>query len=164
MPQAAEEPRPGWASREGIVDAHHATSAAGENIDRAAIFEVLSRLALFCDERNQYEIADCFCEDVTLVGNVGGASSLGTFRGKSDVSKWLSSRSVAGQRRHLIANPVLEDWKFNRAVVICSLIVTIATNNLCRMLSTGILRANLRTDDHGIWQIDRLVVGLDTSC
>lgn len=164
MPQSAADPVPSWASREGLLRPHGPVTVGRDVVDRSVVYETLYRLACSWDERNSKSLTDCFATGSSITVTAGGTSTLGAFRDAGAFGAWLSKIWAGeGQRRHMLTNLILEETESGSASVSATLLVTSATHTGTRILSSGVIRAQLILAPALTWQISRLTIGLDKS-
>jgi hypothetical protein len=159
-----EFPVPGWGHDAGFlaIGTPEAPAERSEAQDRSLVAERIVRYGWALDERRSDLVEDCFTEDAVWEGAVAGSEALGPIVGRDAVVGWLtvSWARQLGQRRHLIANLLVEELSATAAHVSAYQLLTIARSEEVAVDTTGFLRVDLRQQDGG-WRIGHLFCGYD---
>ncbi|GAA2026769.1 hypothetical protein GCM10009819_07500 [Agromyces tropicus] len=156
---------PGWAHSGGFLslgDGANAGVDAG-GADRLEILNVLSRYAWSYDERQLDSLGSVFTEDAVWLGSVKGDFEIEPIRTRDGIVDWLRGHmdSQADQRRHNIINAVVTEQADRSARVLSYLLLTSATDEGVRVVTTGVYDTELIKDDSGAWRISRFFGGFD---
>jgi hypothetical protein len=154
--------KPGWAHEAQAVSlgSVKAVADAGSLADRLLVHETLARYAWAYDERRLDVLRDVFTEDGSYVALVPGVEPVGS-EGRERLVPWLAEimEGQRDQRRHVLANLVIEELTDTHCVAMCYSIL-FASDTEARLVAPGFYRAELRKED-GKWRIAQLRNGLD---
>jgi hypothetical protein len=163
----ASGPAQAWAHREGLVHMRPLESAAWtpETVQaRLQIAEAFNRFAIGHDEFRIDVVVSCFAEDATFQVAEGHAEPFTTHRGRSAIGDALTSTigQQGDQRRHLIANVVVERLDSTTASVLAYGLVSAVGAGLELRLGASVLYvADMAHEADGCWRFTRLFIGMD---
>ena len=160
-------PEPSWATRTGLVRlaAPDRTTSEQQAIDKILCAETIHRFAFCYDEQDEPALADCFTADAVLHATTAGTQDFGTYEGRDAVVGWLTAYwgRTEDQRRHIVANAMVDDLTRTTARVTTMLLVTAAHDGAFRPVTAGVYSAVLRKGDDGAWRMCRFDLGFDAA-
>ncbi len=156
---------PGWAHAGGFLSLGDGAKAGVEAgaADRLEILNVLSRYAWSYDERQLDSLGSVFTEDAVWWGSVKGDFEIAPIETRGGIVDWLRGHmdSQSDQRRHNIINVVVTEQTSDTARVLSYLLLTSATDDGVKVVTTGVYDTELVKDDSGVWRISRFFGGFD---
>jgi len=130
----------------------------------AAVQRTVNRYALAFDQRDLATLREVLTPDAEWAATVAGQSDFGPFVGLEAIMEYMTSAMSAqtDQRRHMLANPVLQSCANGSARLDAYLTLMSAADGRARILTTGFYSFWLRLAGSE-WRIERLYLGLDTA-
>jgi hypothetical protein len=161
------DPAQAWAHREGLVHMRPLEAAAWtpETVQaRLQIAEAFNRFAIGHDEFRIDVVLSCFAEDATFQVSEGHAEPFATHRGRAAIGDALTSTigQQRDQRRHLIANVVVEHLDSTTASVLAyGLVSAVGAGFELRLGASVLYVADMVHEADGCWRFTRFFIGMD---
>lgn len=159
----AAGPARGWAHAGGVVDLQpDGVILANKNVlDRALVAECFSRWGIAYDEGRQAVIASLFTPDATFEVLNGSPIPIVSTHGHDAVVAGIMSAigQQGDQRRHLIANVVIDKLTATEATALAYAVVVVPDKPMY-VGATVIYSAKLQKSG-GVWRFAQLKIGMD---
>ena len=158
--------RPSWGHIDEVIHLNHDQTLVSKEMlaDRILIAERMHRYGWAFDERQEEALSECFTESATWQASIMGTSTIGPFKGKSEIINFMKGfwPNQLDQRRHNITNVIVESQSEKAASVMAYLVLMSASAQGLKPVTTGFYKVEMVKSD-GTWKIQTLLVGFDLS-
>ena len=158
--------RPSWGHIDEVIHLNHDQTLVSKEMlaDRILIAERMHRYGWAFDERQEEALSECFTESATWQASIMGTSTIGPFKGKSEIINFMKGfwPNQLDQRRHNITTVIVESQSEKAANVMAYLVLMSASAQGLKPVTTGFYKVEMVKSD-GTWKIQTLLVGFDLS-
>jgi hypothetical protein len=157
--------RPSWGHIDDVIHLNDDQTLVSKEMlaERVLIAERMHRYGWAFDERQEEALSECFTESANWQANIMGTSSLGPFKGRSEIVKFMKGYwpNQFDQRRHNIANVIVESQSEETVSILAYLVLMSASAQGLKPVTTGFYKVEMTKLD-GTWKIQSLLAGFDS--
>lgn len=156
--------RPSWGHIDQVINLNDDQTLASKEMlaERVLIAERMYRYGWAFDERQIDALSECFTESATWHASIMGTSSIGPFNSRMEIMNFMKGfwPIQSDQRRHNIANVIVESQSEKTVSVMAYLVLMSASEQGLKPVTTGFYKVEMIKLD-GTWKIQSLLVGFD---